>query len=78
MQNDVCVYIYNNYAGTVFLWLFWPSFNAVLAEGDARYRTLINTYYSMTGSVISSFLLSILFSEKKKIDMVRSHAVSFC
>jgi ammonium transporter Rh len=41
-----------------------------LADGDAKYRTLINTYYSMTGSVISSFLLSILFSEKKKIDMV--------
>ena len=72
------MYVFNTLnTGTIFLWLFWPSFNAVLADGDAKYRTLINTYYSMTGSVISSFLLSILFSEKKKIDMVCKKS-AFC
>ena len=32
--------------GTVFLWMFWPSFNAgATAEGDAQMRAIINTYY---------------------------------
>ena len=34
--------------GTVFLWMFWPSFNAgAAAEGDAQMRALINTYLSL-------------------------------
>ena len=32
--------------GTVFLWMFWPSFNAgAAAEGDAQMRAIVNTYY---------------------------------
>jgi ammonium transporter Rh len=32
--------------GTVFLWMFWPSFNAgAAAEGDAQMRAVVNTYY---------------------------------
>lgn len=59
-------------AGTLFLWLFWPSFNGALAEGDSQYRAIINTYYSMTGSVIASFLFSVSLSGKRKLDIVRT------
>merc|ERR1719167_1634421 len=31
--------------GTIFLWMFWPSFNGgAAAEGDAQMRAVLNTY----------------------------------
>ena len=56
--------------GTLFLWLFWPSFNGALAAGNAQYRAVINTYFAMTAGVLSTFIFSILFDAKRKITMV--------
>ncbi|CAI8034311.1 Ammonium transporter Rh type B-B [Geodia barretti] len=57
--------------GTLFLWLFWPSFNGVLASGNAQTRAVINTYYAMTASVLGTFIFSLLFNRKKgKLSMV--------
>ena len=56
--------------GTLFLWLFWPSFNGALAAGNGQYRAIINTYFSMTGSVIATFILSAVFDGKGRLDMV--------
>jgi len=55
--------------GTIFLWLFWPSFNGGLASGNAQVRAIINTYFSMTGSVIGTFLFSMLFDKNRKLSM---------
>eukprot|EP00056_Hartaetosiga_gracilis_P005353 m.83942 g.83942 ORF g.83942 m.83942 type:complete len:445 (+) comp12139_c0_seq1:157-1491(+) len=44
--------------GTVFLWLFWPSFNGVLADEVQRHRVLINTLFSLCGSCVVAFLAS--------------------
>ena len=57
-------------AGSLFLWLFWPSFNAVLAADSARYRAVVNTYYSLIGSVIGTYFLSTLVNKGRKLDMV--------
>jgi len=57
--------------GTIFLWLFWPSFNGGLASGNAQVRAIINTYFSMTGSVIGTFLFSMVFDKNRKLSMVR-------
>ena len=57
-------------AGTIFLWLFWPSFNAGLAEGDARHRAVINTYYSLAACCVTTFAMSSLVSKENKLDMV--------
>ena len=49
--------------GTVILWVFWPSFNAVLAEGDAFHRAIINTYLSLIGSTVATFIVSSFYGE---------------
>lgn len=56
--------------GTLFLWLFWPSFNGGLASGDAQYRAIINTYYAMVASVLAAFITSMFVDARRKIDMV--------
>ena len=49
--------------GTVFLWMFWPSFNAgAAAEGDAQMRAVMNTYLSLCGCVLTAFATSAFFS----------------
>jgi len=45
--------------GTVFLWMYWPSFNAILGATDyARHLAIINTVLSLTGSCIAAFIAS--------------------
>lgn len=55
--------------GTIFLWLFWPSFNAGAAVEEGQLRAIINTYYSLTASAIVTFAMSSLVS-KNKFNMV--------
>lgn len=43
--------------GTLFLWLFWPSFNGVLA-GAAQQRAVCSTVLSLVGSAVGGFLAS--------------------
>ncbi|XP_004623521.1 ammonium transporter Rh type C [Octodon degus] len=57
--------------GTLFLWLYWPSFNsAVSSHGDAQHRAAINTYCSLAASVLTSVALSSALHKKGKLDMV--------
>ena len=51
--------------GTIILWVFWPSFNGLLAEGDARHRCYINTYMSLLGSTVTTFMCSGLLGNRK-------------
>ncbi|XP_045116822.1 ammonium transporter Rh type B-like [Portunus trituberculatus] len=45
--------------GTLFLWVYWPSFNAVLVEGAAaRNRAVLNTYLALLGSTFCTFVFS--------------------
>lgn len=55
--------------GTLFLFCFWPSFNAALLSGAAQHRAVINTVLSITSSVISSFVFSKAIHNGKKFDM---------
>lgn len=57
--------------GTIFLWVFWPSFNsAPTVLGDGQHRTALNTYYSLTASTLGTFALSALVGERGRLDMV--------
>ncbi|KAJ5076306.1 rh50 isoform b [Anaeramoeba ignava] len=55
--------------GSIFLWIFWPSFNAALAEPGAQYRAVINTTLSLTASCLMAFVVSSIFHHGK-FDMV--------
>ncbi|KAK4287949.1 hypothetical protein Pmani_038997, partial [Petrolisthes manimaculis] len=56
--------------GTVFLWLYWPSFNAAAAPGDDQHRAIINTYISLVACCVTTFALSSILQKEKKFDMV--------
>ncbi|CAL9706147.1 unnamed protein product [Knipowitschia caucasica] len=57
--------------GTIYLWMFWPSFNsAITAHGDDQHRTALNTYYSLAACTLSSYALSSLTAHDGKLDMV--------
>ncbi|CAF4052225.1 unnamed protein product [Rotaria sordida] len=55
--------------GTMFLFCFWPSFNAGTTHGVERLRAITNTYVSICASVIGAFLMSTIV-RKGKLDMV--------
>ena len=40
-------------------------------EGDARYRAIVNTYFSLSGSVLMSFVVSMFVDKKRKLNIVR-------
>ncbi|CAF1291693.1 unnamed protein product [Didymodactylos carnosus] len=52
--------------GTLFLFCFWPSFNAGTAYGDGRLRAVTNTYISICSSVLCTFILSAFLGKGKK------------
>ena len=63
-----------SFIGCLFLWIFFPSFNTAniqhfsdekINEDILRYRGIINTYLSISGSLISTFIISPLFFKEK-------------
>ncbi|XP_034184192.2 rhesus blood group-associated glycoprotein Rh50 isoform X5 [Osmia lignaria lignaria] len=56
--------------GTVFLWLFWPSFNSATLEGDDQQRAIINTLLSICSSCVIAYATSALVSKDSKFNMV--------
>jgi ammonium transporter Rh len=56
--------------GTLFLWMFWPSFNGALASGSQQHRVVINTVLSLCASAMAAFLFSALLRKHHKFDMV--------
>lgn len=58
------------YSGTVVLWVCWPSFNAILVEGVARHRAIVNTYYAIVTSCVTSCAFSSLLTKESKLSMV--------
>ncbi|CAJ1076982.1 ammonium transporter Rh type A [Xyrichtys novacula] len=72
-ENDGSVYHSDLFAmiGTVFLWMFWPSFNSAIADpGLTQLTAVINTYLSLASCVLSAYAISSLVEHKGKLDMV--------
>lgn len=74
--------------GTLFLWIYWPSFNGALASVNAvaeegvaatnpvlatqQYLCVVNTVLSLLGSCISTFVVSALINNKFDIMHVQN------
>jgi ammonium transporter Rh len=62
--------------GTLFLWVFWPSFNSgnLVVGTDSqeilRMRVIINTVFSLTGSCLTAISLSKFMRGKFEIEDV--------
>lgn len=56
--------------GTLFLWCFWPSFNAVTAVGNGVNRAVFQTIFSIAASCMGSILASAYLRPKYKFNMV--------
>lgn len=52
-------------AGTIYLWIFWPSFtSAATVPENAENWAVLNTYFSLVASVAATFILSpVLYEE---------------
>ncbi|XP_026125611.1 solute carrier family 12 member 5-like isoform X2 [Carassius auratus] len=56
--------------GTLFLWVFWPSFNSALTlKGDDQHRAILHTFIGLSASTITAFALSSMLSKNGKISM---------
>lgn len=57
--------------GTLFLWMFWPSFNSAITDhGSGQHRTAINTYIALASSVLTTVAISSASEKRGKLDMV--------
>ena len=55
--------------GTLFLWLFWPSFNSAVAVDEGQTRAIVNTLLSISSSCIATFFISSIVG-KGRLNMV--------
>eukprot|EP00878_Enallax_costatus_P018177 GHUV01019125.1.p1 GENE.GHUV01019125.1~~GHUV01019125.1.p1 ORF type:complete len:332 (+),score=73.11 GHUV01019125.1:241-1236(+) len=81
--KNSATYISNIFSmiGTLFLWMYWPSFNGALAsiaehaEGELdaattllvpqQYYCIVNTLFSLLGSCVSTFMMSAWLNDGK-------------
>nr|KAF6382700.1 hypothetical protein mPipKuh1_009042 [Pipistrellus kuhlii] len=60
--------------GTLFLWMFWPSFNSALLHiPDKKKNGVFNTYYALAVSAVTAISLSALAHPQGKISMTHIH-----
>ncbi|KAM5269870.1 blood group Rh(CE) polypeptide isoform 1-T1 [Hipposideros larvatus] len=60
--------------GTLFLWMFWPSFNsALLTLPHERKIAVFNTYYAIAVSAVTAISVSALAHPQGKINMAHIH-----
>ncbi|KAJ6239563.1 rh50 [Anaeramoeba flamelloides] len=51
--------------GTIFLWLYWPSFNGALGVPGQRFKVVVNTVMSLCCSCVGSYVWSVLLNKGK-------------
>ncbi|XP_012577834.1 PREDICTED: blood group Rh(CE) polypeptide isoform X4 [Condylura cristata] len=60
--------------GTLFLWMFWPSFNSALLNlPKEKKNAVFNTYYALAVSAVTAISMSTLAHPQGKINMTHIH-----
>ena len=49
--------------GCIFLFMFWPSFNGVLATGNGQHRVVVNTVLAISASTLGAFYVSNIINK---------------
>ena len=49
--------------GTLFLFMFWPSFNGALATGNSQHRVVVNTVLALCASTMGAYFVSALLNK---------------
>ncbi|NXW45136.1 RHBGB protein, partial [Nyctiprogne leucopyga] len=58
--------------GTVYLWIFWPSFtSATMVHDNVETWAMLNTYFSLAASTLATFVLSPILHEEGTLQMVQ-------
>lgn len=64
-KEDRCKGGYNSQLiamiGTIFLWMYWPSFNGALASASQQQRVIVNTVMAISSSCITACGISRIF-----------------
>lgn len=56
--------------GTVFLFMFWPSFNGALAAADQQQRVIVNTVMAISASCITACAISRIALQRLDMEVV--------
>ena len=56
--------------GTLFLWMYWPSFNGALAADFQQQRVIVNTVMAISASCITACAVSRLFCQRLEMEVV--------
>ena len=56
--------------GTIFLWMYWPSFNGALAGPSQQQRVIVNTVMAISSSCITACGISRLFFQRLDMEVV--------
>jgi len=56
--------------GTLFLWMFWPSFNGALAADFQQQRVIVNTVMAISASCITACATARIFEQRLEMEVV--------
>lgn len=61
------------HSGSLFLWMFWPTFNSVLVDDrfpERKLEAVCSTYLALAVSAVTAASVSVLSSARGKLNLV--------
>lgn len=65
-----------SFFGSLFLFVYWPTFNAALSAAGGQKRALINTYLSIASSALSAAAFSRLQYGKLDVFVIQNASLA--